>query len=72
MTKHMTTINRSNAYLGILAKMHSEQEARAIADTLNPPVAATRCGRTYQTHYFGDVLISYKRSRAAVMIRLSY
>lgn len=68
----LRTINRSNHYLGILAKLQSEREAREIADSLNPPVAATRCGGAYQTHYFGDVRITYKRSRAAVMIRFSY
>ena len=72
------TIERTNTYLGILAAITAEREAKEIADSLNPPVAATRVwdskkGCTvYATHYFGDVRVEYKRTRSAIMIGFKY
>lgn len=66
------TIDRSGAYLGILAALMAEREAQEIADTLNPRVAATPVWRgngalVYETQYFGDVRVTYKHRRHIVV-----
>ena len=69
MTKSLNTVRTGMAaYMGILAQLEAEHAAREIADTLNPPVAATLIwngtnAHVYQTHYFGDVRVTHKARR---------
>lgn len=56
------------AYMGIASEIERDALAREIADTLNPPVAATltwigKNACVYQTHYYGDVCVVRKARR---------